>query len=76
MIELTSETQFNKWLDLHRRRRMSGQDLSQALTNRHEVETVNSSHHDTDQLSIINVTLKDGGQVMLHKSDLESFFRW
>lgn len=74
MIELTSETQFNKWLDLHRRRRMSGENLSQALTNRHEVETVNSSHHDTDQLSIINVTLKDGGQVMLHKSDLESFF--
>lgn len=74
MIELTSETQFNKWLDLHRRRQMSRQDLSQALTNRHEVETVNSSYHDTDQFSIINVMLKDGGQVTLRKNDLESFF--
>lgn len=74
MIELTSETQFNKWLDLHRRRRMSRQALSQVLTNRHEVETVSSSYHDMDSFSIINVALKDGGQVMLRKNDLESFF--
>lgn len=74
MIELTSETQFNKWLDLHGRRRASIENLSQALTNRHEVETVSSSYHDMDSFSIINVTLKDGGQVTLRKNDLESFF--
>ena len=74
MIELTSETRFNNWLDLHQRRRMSRENLSQALTNRHEVETVSSSYHDMDSFSIINVTLKDGGQVTLRKNDLESFF--
>lgn len=74
MIELTSETQFNKWLDLHQRRRMSRENLSQALTNRHEVESISSSYHDMDSFSIINVVLKDGGQVVLRKNDLESFF--
>lgn len=74
MIELTSETRFNNWLDLHQRRRMSRENLSRALTNRHEVETVSSSYHDMDSFSIINVVLKDGGQVTLRKNDLESFF--
>lgn len=73
MLEITTEREFNDWLDLHNRRTMSPNQLQTALERRHEVENVTSTYNYVDQRATVSVAFKNGGSAVLRKNDLESF---
>jgi hypothetical protein len=73
MLEITTEHEFNEWLDLHNRRTMSPRQLQTVLEHRHEVENVTSKYDYVDQQATVSVKFKNGGSAILRKNDLESF---